>query len=57
MAGLKGNVAMVKSGIQYAVFFIFTGIVWMFIDKTSRRILLVGALGMGFCQTVSSFSI
>lgn len=28
MAGLKGNVAMITSGIQYAVFIIFTGIMW-----------------------------
>lgn len=28
MAGLTGNVAMVTSGIQYAVFIIFTGVMW-----------------------------
>jgi hypothetical protein len=28
MAGLTGNVAMVTSGIQYAVFIVFTGIMW-----------------------------
>ena len=44
---------MVTSGIQYAVFIIFTGIMWLFIDKTGRRTLLVvGALGMGFCHFV-----
>jgi len=26
MAGLQGNVAMVTSGVQYAVFIIFTGV-------------------------------
>jgi len=53
MAGLTGNVAMVTSGVQYAVFIIFTGIMWIFIDKTSRRSLLIyGALGMGFCHFV-----
>ncbi|KAL2133619.1 hypothetical protein VTI74DRAFT_2021 [Chaetomium olivicolor] len=53
MAGLTGNVAMVTSGIQYAVFIIFTGVMWLFIDKTGRRTLLVfGALGMGFCHFV-----
>ncbi|KAK3385571.1 general substrate transporter [Podospora didyma] len=53
MAGLTGNVAMVTSGIQYAVFIIFTGIMWIFIDKTGRRTLLIyGALGMGFCHFV-----
>ncbi|KAK0625090.1 general substrate transporter [Bombardia bombarda] len=53
MAGLTGNVAMVTSGIQYAVFIIFTGVMWIFIDKTGRRTLLIwGALGMGFCHFV-----
>ncbi|KAL2270669.1 hypothetical protein VTJ83DRAFT_40 [Remersonia thermophila] len=53
MAGLTGDVAMVTSGIQYAVFIIFTGVMWLFIDKTGRRTLLVwGALGMGFCHFV-----
>lgn len=53
MAGLKGNVAMVTSGIQYAVFIIFTGVMWLFIDRTGRRTLLIwGALGMGFCHFV-----
>ncbi|KAI1858781.1 uncharacterized protein JN550_012435 [Neoarthrinium moseri] len=53
MAGLSGNVGMVTSGIQYAVFIIFTGVMWLFIDKTGRRTLLVlGALGMGFCHFV-----
>ncbi|KAK4222818.1 high-affinity glucose transporter [Podospora fimiseda] len=53
MAGLRGDVAMVTSGIQYAVFIIFTGVMWIFIDKTGRRTLLVlGALGMGFCHFV-----
>ncbi|RKU40200.1 hypothetical protein DL546_000898 [Coniochaeta pulveracea] len=53
MAGLRGDVAMVTSGIQYAVFIVFTGIMWLFIDKVGRRPLLVcGALGMGFCHFV-----
>ncbi|KAK4120502.1 general substrate transporter [Parathielavia appendiculata] len=53
MAGLTGDVAMVTSGIQYAVFIIFTGVMWLFIDKTGRRTLLVwGAIGMGFCHFV-----
>ncbi|AEO68522.1 uncharacterized protein THITE_76090 [Thermothielavioides terrestris NRRL 8126] len=53
MAGLTGNVAMVTSGIQYAVFIVFTGIMWLFIDQTGRRSLLIfGALGMGFCHFV-----
>jgi sugar porter (SP) family MFS transporter len=53
MAGLTGDVAMVTSGIQYAVFIIFTGVMWLFIDKTGRRTLLIwGALGMGVCHFV-----
>lgn len=53
MAGLSGDVGMVTSGIQYAVFIIFTGVMWIFIDRTGRRTLLVyGALGMGFCHFV-----
>ncbi|KAK3299669.1 general substrate transporter [Chaetomium fimeti] len=53
MAGLTGDVAMVTSGIQYAVFIIFTGVMWIFIDKTGRRTLLVwGAIGMAFCHLV-----
>ncbi len=28
MAGLTGNVAMVTSGVQYAVFIVFTGVMW-----------------------------
>ncbi|KAK3936800.1 general substrate transporter [Diplogelasinospora grovesii] len=53
MAGLTGNVAMVTSGVQYAVFIIFTGVMWVFIDKTGRRTLLIwGALGMAFCHFV-----
>ncbi|KAI0121281.1 general substrate transporter [Xylariales sp. AK1849] len=53
MAGLSGNVGMVTSGVQYAVFIIFTGVMWLFIDKTGRRTLLIyGALGMGVCHFV-----
>ena len=53
MAGLSGNIGMVTSGIQYAVFIIFTGIMFLFIDKTGRRTLLIaGALGMGLCHFV-----
>ncbi|KAK8085937.1 general substrate transporter [Apiospora phragmitis] len=36
MAGLTGDVAMITSGVQYAVFIIFTGVMWLFIDKTGR---------------------
>ncbi|KAK7919968.1 general substrate transporter [Apiospora marii] len=51
MAGLTGDVAMITSGVQYAVFIIFTGVMWLFIDKTGRRPLLIyGAIGMGICH-------
>lgn len=51
MAGLTGNVNLVSSGVQYALFIIFTSIVFFFIDKTGRRPLLIfGAIGMGICQ-------
>lgn len=53
MAGLEGDVAMVTSGVQYAVFIIFTGIMFLFIDKVGRRpLLIVGLLGMAFCHFV-----
>lgn len=53
MAGLTGNIGLVTSGIQYAVFIIFTGVTFLFIDKTGRRELLIyGAIGMGFCHFV-----
>lgn len=51
MAGLTGNVNLVSSGVQYALFIIFTTVVFFFIDKAGRRPLLIfGALGMGICQ-------
>ncbi|RFU26062.1 hypothetical protein B7463_g10267, partial [Scytalidium lignicola] len=53
MAGLTGNVNLISSGIQYALFIIFTTVVFFFIDKTGRRPLLIyGAIGMGICQLV-----
>ncbi|OTB06624.1 hypothetical protein M426DRAFT_9402 [Hypoxylon sp. CI-4A] len=53
MADLQGDVNLVSSGIQYAVFIIFTTIMFFFIDKTGRRTLLVyGALGMAVCHFV-----
>ena len=53
MAGLEGDVASVTSGIQYAVFIIFTGVMFLFIDKVGRRpLLIVGSLAMGFCHFV-----
>ena len=53
MAGLTGNINLISSGVQYALFIVFTGIIFFFIDKTGRRPLLIyGALGMGICQFV-----
>jgi len=53
MAGLSGNINLIASGIQYALFIIFTSIVFFFIDKTGRRPLLIyGAVAMGVCQFV-----
>lgn len=53
MAGLTGNINLISSGVQYALFIIFTSIVFFFIDKTGRRPLLIyGAIGMGTCQFV-----
>ncbi|KAI9794648.1 MAG: hypothetical protein M1833_000337 [Piccolia ochrophora] len=53
MAGLTGNVNLVSSGVQYALFIIFTSAVFFFIDKTGRRPLLIyGALGMAVCHFV-----
>ncbi len=43
MAGLKGDVAMVTSGVQYALFIIFTLVTWAFIDRTGRRTCLLSA--------------
>ncbi len=53
MAGLTGNINLISSGVQYALFIVFTSAVFFFIDKTGRRPLLIyGALGMGICQFV-----
>ncbi|KAL8998723.1 MAG: hypothetical protein Q9169_002278 [Polycauliona sp. 2 TL-2023] len=53
MAGLTGNINLISSGIQYALFIVFTSIVFFFIDKTGRRPLLIyGAIGMGICQFI-----
>lgn len=53
MAGLTGNIGLVTSGIQYAVFILFTGVAFFFIDKTGRRELLIwGAVAMAFCHFV-----
>jgi len=53
MANLTGNVGLVSSGVQYAIFIIGTAATFFFIDKTGRRPLLIyGAIGMGVCLFV-----
>lgn len=53
MAGLQGNVDLISSGIQYALFIVFTVCTFFFIDFTGRRPLLIfGAIGMGICHFV-----
>lgn len=50
MAGLQGNINLISSGVQYAVFIIFTTFTFFFIDKTGRRPMLIyGAIAMGIC--------
>lgn len=53
MAGLTGNINLIASGVQYALFIIFTSIMFFYIDRTGRRQLLIyGALAMGACHFV-----
>ena len=53
MANLQGNINLISSGVQYALFFVFTGVVFFFIDRVGRRPLLIyGAIGMGITQFV-----
>ena len=53
MAGLTGNTNLVASGVQYALFIVFTTIMFFYIDKTGRRPLLIyGALAMGACHFI-----
>jgi uncharacterized membrane protein YwaF len=53
MANLKGNINLISSGVQYALFIIFSSIMFFFVDKIGRRTLLVwGAIAMGFCHFV-----
>lgn len=53
MAGLTGNTNLVASGVQYALFVIFTTIMFFYIDKVGRRGLLIyGALAMAACHFV-----
>lgn len=53
MADLSGNVNLVAGGVQYALFIIFSSIMFFFVDKIGRRTLLIyGALAMAFCHFV-----
>jgi len=53
MAGLTGNINLISSGVQYALFIIFTSVIFFYIDKTGRPPLLIyGAIGMGICHFV-----
>jgi len=53
MANLTGNINLISSGVQYALFIIFTTIMFFFIDNTGRRTLLFwGSLGMALCHFV-----
>lgn len=53
MAGLKGNTKLIASGVQYALFIIFTGVMFFYVDKVGRRPLLIyGALAMGVCHII-----
>ena len=53
MANLTGNIGLISSGIQYAVFILGTAATFFFIDVTGRRPLLIyGALCMGICMFV-----
>ncbi|KAF4554648.1 High-affinity glucose transporter-like protein 1 [Elsinoe fawcettii] len=53
MAGLSGNINLIASGVQYALFIIFTTVMFFYIDKTGRRPLLIyGALAMAACHFV-----
>lgn len=53
MAGLTGNIGLISSGIQYAIFIVGTAATFFFIDVTGRRPLLIyGAVAMGVCMLI-----
>lgn len=53
MAGLEGEINLIASGVQYALFIIFTGIMFFYVDKVGRRPLLIwGAIAMGVCHMI-----
>ncbi|KAF2463201.1 general substrate transporter [Lindgomyces ingoldianus] len=53
MANLTGNINLISSGVQYALFIIFSTLMFFFVDRIGRRTLLVwGAIAMAFCHFV-----
>ncbi|KAF7537727.1 hypothetical protein G7Z17_g12785 [Cylindrodendrum hubeiense] len=53
MANLTGKINLITAGVQYALFIVFTTVMFFFIDNTGRRSLLFwGSLAMGFCHFV-----
>ncbi|KAL4818142.1 hypothetical protein BDW67DRAFT_22759 [Aspergillus spinulosporus] len=53
MANTTGNINLISSGIQHALFIIFTTFIFFYIDKTGRRPLLIYcALIMALCHFV-----
>jgi hypothetical protein len=50
---LTRNSDLTSSRVQYALFIIFTSVIFFFADKTGRRPLLIyGAIGLGICKFV-----
>lgn len=53
MAGLEGQINLIASGVQYALFIVFTGVMFFYVDKVGRRPLLIwGAVIMGVCHMI-----
>jgi hypothetical protein len=53
MAGLTGNINLIASGVQYALFIVFSTAMMPIIDKMGRRPLLIyGAMAMGICHFI-----
>ena len=51
MAGLEGNISLISSGVQYALFIVFSTATFFLMNKVRRRPLLIfGALGMAICH-------